>query len=232
MPMRSFKWDAPALVAVLSVLGPGLVALNQMGRYAYYDIPFELLEIDTYKLLTSGFSLLFAVASTLYLATSVVSSDVRPTNMIERVVVYVVLATLLSLPIWGEQLELGGDVSWPIVGLIALMAWALGVTERALVQRRSREPLSERVGRWALAAFASALAVAICTTVLGYQSERSRTNYTFIAGTPRAIVGKSGDSLITKVYEPSAKRFRPGVTVLVSVDKTLTLQVKQIDRTQ
>lgn len=233
MRQRRMKWDLAAAVAVLTILGPGLVTMHQVGRYAYYDIPFELLEINAYQLLTSGLSLLFAVASTVFLATTLVNGSEAPKARAERLARRMVLAGLLSMPIWVEDFEWGGEVSWPTVGLIGLIGWGLWGVESVLAKRRPRgEPVGDRIGRWAHAAFVSALAILVLAVAHGYQTERGRTHYTFVAATERAIIGKFGDSLITKEYDPRTRRFKPSRTVLVIVEDTLVLEGRRIDRVE
>ena len=44
--MERGKFDLAIAIALVPILGTGLVLINQLGRLMFYGVPFELLELD------------------------------------------------------------------------------------------------------------------------------------------------------------------------------------------
>lgn len=201
---------------------------DQVGRYLYYDIPLEFLEIDAYKLITSSLTLLFAVTSTAYFTTTILGDEGPPKDFAGRVVFHGILGAAVTVPLWLPTLDWKHDVSWPMVVLVGLAGVPTWLASKALGRRRRGIGLSERVAGWAIASFAVLVGVCMLTVGHGYKAEESRTQFAFLEKTQRAVVGRMGDLLIAKEYDPASKGFRQGRVILINVEDTAVLDVREL----
>ena len=76
--MERGKFDLAIAIALVPILGTGLVLINQLGRLMFYGVPFELLELDAYKILISSLSMLFMGTAVCYVGATFYDPLDRP----------------------------------------------------------------------------------------------------------------------------------------------------------
>lgn len=225
--MTTGKFDLAIAVALVPVLGTGLVLMNQLGRYFFYGVPPELLELDAYKVLVSSLSMLFLGASLLYLGATLYDSSGEQGR--PRLTFHLLFAAALTGPFWANDLDWRHSVSWATVGFVGFTGSVFFGAERWLRRERVAK-LQERVSGWALTVFFASLLVLAATCAHGYLAEQDRTSHTFLAATDDAVVGRVGGLLIIKTYDPKVGTFNRQLTKLVSVEEVIVLEVRSIRR--
>jgi hypothetical protein len=216
------KVDLALAVALVPVLGTGLVLVNQLGRYFYYGVPPEMLELDAYKVLVSSLSMFFIGSTLLYVGASFYDS--RGSRTWHRLGFHLLFAAILTAPFWLKEVGRSLTSAWLALLFVAFTAAVMFGVERRF--KRGATDTSDQLSGWSLVAFFSSLLILIATCAHGYLSERDRTSYTFVESSNDAVVGRLGDLLILKTYDPTHRTFERDRTVLVSVERSLVLETR------
>lgn len=220
--MSKRKLDLALAVALVPVLGTGLVLMNQLGRYFYYGVPPEMLELDAYKVLISSLSMVFIGSTLLYVGATFFDS--RGSRTWHRIGFHLLFAAILTAPFWLKEIG-RSHTSAALASLFVAFTAAVMFGVERMLKRNASDPIDQLSG-WSLVAFFSSLLILIATCTHGYLSERDRTFYTFVGSSNDAVVGRVGDLLILKAYDPIHRTFDRDRTVLVSVQKSLVLETR------
>lgn len=223
--MNTRKFDLAVAIALVPILGTGLVLMNQLGRFFYYGVPPELLELDAYKVLISSLSMLFVGIALLYLGTALYDS--AGSRAWQRLLFYMVFAAALTSAFWLKDLSWNRSISWPSVVFVTFTGLVMFGAERWLGREARAAPL-ERVSGWALTAFFVSMLGLSATCAHGYLAERDRTSFTFVGNSDDAVVGRSGDFLILKTYDAERKMFVRERTKLLSVQSSIILVTRTV----
>jgi hypothetical protein len=218
--MMKGKFDLAIAVALVPVLGTGLVLMNQLGRYSYYGIPPELLELDAYKVLVSSLSMLFIGSALFYVGSTLY--DAAGPRAWHRIIFHILFAAALTVPFWYRDYA----DPWQSVPFVLFTAGVMFGVERWL--RHKVESPRDQFSGWSLVAFFSSLLVLAATCAHGYLSEKDRTTHTFVASSNEAVVGRVGDLLILKTYDPVNNVFVHERTRLVNVETSIILEVRSV----
>jgi len=222
--MSRLRFDLAIAIALVPILGTGLVLMDQLGRFIFYGVPPELLEVDAYKILISGLATLFLGTAVCYLAATFYDS--RDASAAVRFFFHLIFAAAVTAPFWMGDLDLDRPISWPSVALIALAGTTFFCIERWLKRERAIST-QERVAGWSLVTFAGSLFIIGATTAHGYLAERDRRSFTFLAKTNDVVVARAGDTLILKQFDPAHLTFDRDQTKLVNSDGAV-LEVRKI----
>lgn len=222
--MYKHKFDLALAIALVPVLGTGLVLMNQLGRYFYYGIPPEMLELDAYKVLISSLSMVFIGCALLYVGATFYDS--RGSRIWHRIGFHLLFAAILTAPFWLKEIGRSHASAWLALLFVAFTAAVMFGVE--LMLKRGATDTSDQLSGWSLVAFFSSLLILIATCTHGYLSERDRPSYTFVGSSNDAVVGRVGDLLILKAYDPIHQTFERDRTVLVSVEKSLVLVTRTV----
>jgi hypothetical protein len=225
--MEQSKFDLAIGVALIPLLGTGLVLSNQFGRLLYYGIPPEMLELDAYKVMVSGGSMLLLGLALIYTAATI--HNLAGDRWWERLAANIGFATVLTSAFWVKDLRWAQPISWAIVLLVVATGAVFYNVERWLRRNAPASP-QERIAGWAMVAFLTSLFLLAATFFLGAISERDRTMFPFIGQTNDAVVAKSGDLLIIKHYDPNKHEFDRSNTTLLVVDGRLDLEERVLPR--
>lgn len=199
--------------------------MNQLGRFFYYGVPPEMLEMDAYKVLTSSLSMPFIGTALLYAGATLYDS--AGPRVPERMVFHLCFAAMLTAPFWLEDFDWNSSVSWVAVGFVVFTGLVMFGTERWLRREAEAEP-QERLSGWALIAFFASVLVLVATCAHGYLAERDRTSFTFVGTSNDAVVGRLGDMLILKTYDVERRTFVRERTKLLSVEDSLVLETRTV----
>lgn len=225
--MTTRKFDLAIAIALVPILGTGLVLMNQLGRFFYYGVPPEMLEMDAYKVLTSTLSMIFIGTALLYAGATLYDST--GSRVWERMVFHLCFAAMLTAPFWFEDLDWNRSVSWAAVAFVVFTGLVMFGAERWLRREAGAEP-RERLSGWALIAFFASVLVLAATCTHGYLAERDRTSYTFVGTSNDAVVGRLGNMLILKTYDVERRTFVREHTKLLSVQDSLVLETRTVPR--
>lgn len=221
------KFDLAVAVALIPILGTGLVLTDQLGRFLYYGIPMELLEIDAYKVLISSFSMIVIGCALIYAGARFY--DPVGQRAAERLVFHLGFASVLTSPFWIPDLHFGARISVPTVAFVLFTAGVFFATERWLRQHRKLNG-RERLSGAGLIGCLLTILIFLATLVHGYLGERDRTSFTFIAGSNDAFVGRTGDILILKGYDPSTRCFVRTQTKLITIGSGLAMEQRSVPK--
>ena len=214
----------PLLLAALPLLGVALVVLHQLGRYTFYSVPFEFVEIDTVKTLLSTLAIvLFSLAATYSLS---VFFDGKESN--HPVAHFLAHLGTWSFLNWLEDFDVSAPISY---GTVAFVIFASAVTfytdrhvRRSIAKKeQSNRTLLATIGTNAGVLFWLVILVIVATTLHGFASEKDHKVRTFIEGTNYLLVGRSEGQLILKRYDPAAKKIMRGTTILKEPEGTIVL---------
>ncbi|HVI60513.1 MAG TPA: hypothetical protein VM619_16785 [Luteimonas sp.] len=217
------------LLALLPLIGIAIVAVHQMGRYQFYGVPLEYLEIDTVKIILSGLSLALYAAASIYAITALMSEQNLP-SWPSRFIAHLFIAAFLTMPYWVGNLSIKNSISWPTLLFIGFCACVTATAEYKIRRlNHSDKPVSrtELINTAAGVGFWVILLVLLATFTHGALTAKDQTKRTFIEGTNLMIVARSGDVLITKKYDPTRQSFDKDRTVLVVLDKSTTLVTRE-----
>src|ERR1700741_5127663 len=168
--MTKGKFDLAIAVALVPLLGTGLVLMNQLGRYLYYGVPPEMLELDAYNVLFTSLSMLFIGSALLYAGATLY--DASGTRAWQRMCFHLIFATILTAPFWYKEVDRSHSIPWPAVVFAIFTGTVTFGAERWL--RRKAKSRSDQLSGWALAAFFTSLFVLVATCGHGYLSERDK----------------------------------------------------------
>jgi len=219
------KFDLAIAVALIPILGTGLVLMDQLGRFLFYGIPAELLEIDAYKVLVSSLSMIVVGCALLYAGASFY--DPAGQKPAVRLVFHLGFAAALTSPFWARDVQFGARVSIPTVAFVLFTGGVFFSTERWLRQHRTLRG-RERLSGLGLICCLLTILVFLATLTHGYLGERDRTSFTFVAGSNDAFVGRTGELLILKGYDPRTRCFVRARTKLVTVESALTMEQRSV----
>jgi hypothetical protein len=225
--MEQNKFDLAIGVALIPVLGTGLVLINQVGRFLFYGIPLELLELDAYKVLVSGVSMLLIGLALVY--TGATLHSLAGTRWWERLAFNLGFAVILTASFWAKDLHWGWSVSWATVVFVGFVGGVFYAVERWL-RRHAPSSAQERIAGWALVASLSCGLLLVAALAFGVVAERDRTLFSFISHTNDAVVAKSGDLLIVKTYDSDRHEFDHEQTKLVTIDGQVILESRTVPR--
>lgn len=223
--MKAPRFDLAIAIALVPVLGTGLVLMNQLGRFSYYGVPAEMLEIDAYKVLISSLSMFFVGTALLF--TGATLYDSGGSRWWERLTFGVFFAAALTAAFWVRDLDWHRPVSWATVVFVAFTGLVIFGAERWARRESSLGPL-ERISGWALTAFFGSLLVLSATFAHGYLAERDRKTFTFVENSDDAVVGRSGDLLILKTYDGAQGKFQQERTKFLRMDDSTVLVTRTI----
>lgn len=188
-----------------------------------------MLELDAYKVLISSLSMLFIGLALLYVGATFYNS--AGSRAWQRMAFHLIFAVVLTAPFWYKEIDRSHPIPWLAVLFVIFTGAVMFGAERWLHREAVVSP-SERLSGWALVAFFSSLLVLLATCGHGYLSERDRTFHTFVAASNDAVVGRVGDLLILKTYDPERKIFVHERTKLLSVEASLVLETRTVSPRQ
>jgi hypothetical protein len=125
------------LLAALPLGGIAIVAINQMGKYLYFGVPLEFLEIDTVKILVSGLSLALYSAAAIASLAMLYNKETIPDGP-KRFLHHLLIATFISLPFWIDGIGLKSSISWPTVFFIVFCAIVTASAEHHLKKLKNQ----------------------------------------------------------------------------------------------
>lgn len=211
--MERGKFDLAIAIALVPILGTGLVLINQLGRLMFYGVPFELLELDAYKILISSLSMLFMGTAVCYVGATFY--DPRESPLPVRLLFHLIFAAAVTSPFWLSDLDFDRPISWPGVILVVLTGMIIFGIDYWLKREKEANP-KERLSNWLLTTFFGSLLVLGIATTHGYLAERDRVSFPFLGDSDEAVVGKVGDLLIVETYDRERRTFDTDRTKLVS----------------
>lgn len=221
----------PYLLAFLPLLGIALVVVHQMGRYSFYSVPFDFLEIDTVKILISALSLgLFGTAA-IYSLSLLYDADYAKTPA-THYLSHLAAAAFLTTPFWADTLSLKSSLSIPTIAFIlfaSAVTFFIGKHIRKSGAASSGLSVLARMAAHAGVLFWGTLLVTLATFAHGYLKEGDLSKRIFVEGTNYLFVGRVSGQLVLKVYEPESKRFVSGRTILMQPGVTTVLVERQAE---
>lgn len=221
---RGLQLSEGYLLALLPLVGIAIVAVHQMGQYQFYGVPLELLELDTVKIILSGMTLSLYGAAGIY-AVTLVYDKVAPPGAL-RIFNHLAIAAFITMPFWIGGMDFKAPLSWPTIIFVVFCASVTTFAERQLrrIKRAdSQLPSTQQIGPVAALVFWVGLLILVATWVHGGIWARDRPERTFIEGTDQIVVGRAGDALIVKEYDPAKRSIDTNRTALVKGDKTIVL---------
>jgi hypothetical protein len=144
-----------------------------------------------------------------------------------RLAFHLGFAVVLTLPFWVSGVQLGAPISVPTVAFVLLTGVVLFSTERWVRQHRTLHG-RERLSGLGLICCLLTILVFLATLTHGYLGERDRRSFTFVAGSNDALVGRTGELLILKSYDPHTRCFVRTRTKLVAIESALTMEQRSI----
>lgn len=225
---ENYKVNEGYLLALLPVLGMAVIAVHQMGKYIYFGVPLEFLEIDTVKILLSGLSLALYSAAALYALFLLYHRDSIPGGP-RRFLHHLFIATFISMPFWVKGVGLDSTISWPTVLFICFCAAVTASAEHRLKRLKDQgEKMSrlQKIESYVGTSFWVALLILSAVFAHGSITAKDQISRTFISGSDRFVVARSGDVLISKQYDPTTKSFVRDRTILVTMGDEIELVVR------
>lgn len=222
--LKSSRYE-PYLLAFLPLLGIALVVIHQMGRYSFYSVSFEFLEIDTVKILISALSLgLFGTAA-IYSLSLLYDSDYAKTPA-THYLSHLAAAAFLTAPFWADTLNLKSSLSIPTITFITFASVVTFFIEKHIRKSGAASPELSVIAQMAAHAgilFWGTLLVTLATFAHGYLKEDDLDKRVFVEGTNYLFVGRVSGQLVLKEYEPASKKFIDGRTILMQPGVTTVL---------
>ncbi len=213
------------LLALLPLMGIAIVAIHQMGQYQFFGVPLEYLEIDTVKIILSGLSLSLYSTAGIYALALLYNKESIPTGP-KRFLHHLFIASFIAMPFWISNFSFKSSISWPTVIFVLFCSVVTASAEFHFRRLRdAADPLSrlQVIESIAGIAFFVTLLILIATYVHGGIVAKDQKQRTFISGTNRILIARSGDILITKEYDPATQSIDKTKTILVVVESTTTL---------
>ncbi|PZQ32501.1 MAG: hypothetical protein DI562_03340 [Stenotrophomonas acidaminiphila] len=223
--MGARKFDLAIAIALVPILGTGLVLINQLGRLLFYGVPPEFLELDAYKILISSVSMVLMGATVCFLGATFYSSE--DSSVGSRFTFHLIFASALTAPFWLSDLDLQRPISWPALTMVILTGIGFFFIER-WIKRRKKTGSLENISDWSLVIFFGLIFVLFATTAHGYLAEEDRVSFTFIANSNDVVVGRAGELLIVKTYNSEHRSFNRDVTKLVA-SEGVVLETRTLD---
>lgn len=219
------KFDLAIAVALIPILGTGLVLMDQLGRFFFYGIPAELLELDAYKILISSLSMIIVGCALLYAGASFYEPAGQKPAV--RLIFLLGFAAVLTSPFWLRDIRFRAPISIPTVAFVLFTGGVLFCTERWLRQHRTLFG-RERLSGLGLICCLLTILIFLATLTHGYLTERNRTSFTFVTGSNDAFIARTGELLILKGYDPHTRCFVRTRTKLIAIESALTLEQRSI----
>lgn len=211
------------LLPLLPLAGIALVTTNQMGRYSFYSVPFDFLEIDTVKTLISVFSLgLFSVAGLYSLLLLHYRDDIKTAR--SRFLFHLGAASFITMPFWVESLSLRGKPSLPTIAFILFAAAVTYFADTHVLKAKSTDlSTHDRLSSGLGVMFWVTILVLFSTFTHGYIREKELRTRLFVSGTNLIFVGKAGGQFVLKEYNPATKRIDKARTIVLQPSERTTL---------
>lgn len=225
--LKSFTRFEPLLLAALPLLGVALVVLHQMGRYTFYSVPFEFVEIGTVKTLLSALAIVpFCLAATYSL--SLFFDGKESNHPVAHFLAHLGAWLFLSSMYWLEDFDFSAPISYSTVAFVLLASAITFYTDRHIRKSIAKQEPANRtwieiIGTNAGVLFWLVMLVIVATVLHGALSERDHKVRTFIEGTNYLLVGRSEGQLILKEYDPTTQKLVRGTTILKEPAGTIVL---------
>ena len=223
------------LLAALPLGGIAIVAINQMGKYMYFGVPLEFLEIDTVKILVSGLSLALYSAAAIASLAMLYNKESIPDGP-KRFLHHIIIATFISLPFWIEGVGLKSSISWATVAFITFCAVITASAEhhlKKLSKEGDRLTRLQKIESVSGTFFWVSLLILAAVFAHGANTAAQVEKRLFIDGTNYFVVARAGELLVTKEYFPSDHAFDKERTIVISItDRIVLTERKAILRSE
>lgn len=214
------------VAALLPVFGVALTSVNQIGRLAFYEVPYELMEFSTVS------TLLSAIALTVTSSAGLLSIAIAYTRDLQtwwhRAIHHIFLASMLTAPFWIKSVNFGHSISWPTVLFMVGLAGAGYMTESYYRSVKSGTDSTNDLQTRIEKALHVALVLGFMTLAgsfsHGYLYAKESPMRLFIRGTNDLVAGSFNGDLVIKRYDPKKGVIDKAVTSLLSPQARLELE--------
>lgn len=218
------RWE-PYALAIAPLLGISIAFCKEVGRFLYLGVPFDLIELDTPKILVSTIGVL--VVTSAYLAMWLDGVTKREGNAwTEFIAQHVTMNAILS---FAMIYRTEAAFLYQVLPVLLLSVWltVMTLSARFIVLRAKASGSLLNIGYSPM--LLSMLSIAMFATIsglvcyLGYSGERNVGSRLVVAKTHVAFVGMFSGQYVLKPFDPDTQRVLPGAISLQAPNGQLNL---------
>ena len=222
--MKNFSWASNYegfLVALAPLLGLLAAYFYELGRYSYFDIPKDLLELSTPKVIAA----VIGVASFLLIYTVSWLEDLRSiktTSKTRLIIWHLIANAVLTAVFWLRPAISANETA--VMGISSTVLFTIGTIwlHSVLTKLRSDPPKSVSIFHYVVLSFYIFSMFSFVSLLSGYLEAKGEKYWLSRAGHHQILVGTFNGQYILKEYDPKTLSLKKGQVTLSSPDGDIT----------
>ncbi|WP_062351274.1 hypothetical protein [Pseudoxanthomonas mexicana] len=221
MNTKSFLTYEGFLLAFAPLAGILISYFYQIGRYAFYDASFELIELSTPKIIVASISVL--VVSSAYAISWLSNAREDGRWKLPGILGHVFYNAVLTVSFWFRTDRTGAEILLSLI--ICVVVGTIGTywLQHTVMRWRDADGGGGRILSRYFCVVYLFFMFALLSAYSGYSNANSQ-RHLVIAGSSSVVVGTFNGSLVTKSFDQKSGVIEPDTTILVPIPERVALR--------